>query len=248
MAEEVVDPAGTTPAEALGADHSVVSDPTPAIDPERYAALEAYYTRTNPVLEKYKDDFNAIIEDEDFAKFQRTTRESYYETRERLKKEAEAEIPESEKRLLGEFDKRLDRFKPVLDDYENRAKTQTEAAKTASQEFAKRETEYAERLIADKKLTPEQVEDLGKFAMALHKESVEAGTPRFVGIEEVYKRVYGPAEVKSAAPVPKSLRAKAGATGVPGASRSTERREDLAKPGGVTRHMLAVLNSQRKTG
>ena len=46
----------------------------------------------------------------------------------------------------------------------------------------------------------------------------------------------------------KSLRSTAGATGVPGASRTIEDRGDLAKPGGVTRHILGVLNSQRKTG
>jgi hypothetical protein len=62
--------------------------------------------------------------------------------------------------------------------------------------------------------------------------------------------MYGRAEAKAtvAKPVAKSLRSTAGATGVPGASRTIEDRGDLAKPGGVTRHILGVLNSQRKTG
>jgi hypothetical protein len=224
---------------------------TTSVDPERYAQLDAYYTRTNPILEKYKDDFGAILEmDEDELKFTRTSRESYREMQARLKKEQEEAIPEGERRLMAHIDKRIDGFKPVLDDYASRAEREAATAKEASQEFAKKETEYANRLVAEQKLTSEEVNELAEYAMTLHQKSVKDGNPRFVGIEEVYKRVYGRAEAKvtAAKPVPRSQRAVAGATGVPGASRTIEDRSDLAKPGGVTRHILGVLNNQRKTG
>jgi hypothetical protein len=246
----VDDPVDTgTPATVnAGPDPSAVSAPDPR--EERYQALEQYYARTNPILEQYKDDFNAIVEDEGYRNFQRQSRESYYDMQKRLAAEKDAEIPESEKRLLGALDERLGKFKPVLDDYERRAETEKRTATEASQEFAKKETEFANRLVAESKLTPEEVNELAEYAMTLHQKSVKDGNPRFVGIEEVYKRVYGRAEAKvtQAKPVAKSLRSTAGATGVPGASRTIEDRGDLAKPGGVTRHILGVLNSQRKTG
>lgn len=244
---DLQDPVGeTTPAGAPGGAEPAISSP----DPARYEALEAYYARTNPILEQYKDDFNAIVDDEGYRDFQRKSRESYYDMQKRVAAEREAEIPESEKRLLGALDERLGKFKPVLDDYENRAKLAETTAKEASQEFAKKETEYANRLVAEQKLTSEEVNELAEYAMTLHQKSVKDGNPRFVGIEEVYKRVYGRAEAKvtAAKPVPRSQRAVAGATGVPGASRTVEDRGDISKPGGITRAILGKLNEQRRTG
>jgi hypothetical protein len=244
----VDDPVGTQPAVDPAGHEPAIS--SPSFDPARVEALEAYYARTNPILEQYKDDFNAIVEDEGYRDFQRKSRESYYDMQKRVAAEREAEIPESEKRLLGALDERLSKFEPVLKDYASRAEAETAKAKEASQEFAKKETEYANRLVAEQKLTSEEVNELAEYAMTLHQKSVKDGNPRFVGIEEVYKRVYGRAEAKvtAAKPVPRSQRAVAGATGVPGASRTIEDRSDLAKPGGVTRHILGVLNNQRKTG
>jgi hypothetical protein len=243
------DPTGTQPAVETGGGGPAIPETT-SVDPERYRALEAYYSRTNPILEQYKDDFNAIVEDEGYRDFQRKSRESYYDMQKRVAAEREAEIPESEKRLLSALDERLGKFEPVLKDYASRAEAETAKAKEASQDFARKETEYANRLVSEGKLNPDEVNELAEYAMTLHQKSVKDGNPRFVGIEEVYKRVYGRAEAKvtAAKPVPRSQRAVAGATGVPGASRTIEDRSDLAKPGGVTRHILGVLNNQRKTG
>lgn len=245
----VDDPVGAgTPAEVTaGADASAVSDPRFA----RLAELEDYAARAQATFERLKP-FEADIEaleDESYREFSRTSRESYYDMQKRVSAEREAEIPEGEKRLLAAFDERLGKFKPVLDDYEQRAQTEARTAKEASETFVRNEMEYAQRLVADQKLSQEEVGDLGRFAKVLHDESVKAGTPRFVGLEEVYKRVYGRAETKAAVAVPRSLRARAGATGVPGASRAaTNDVPDISKPGGVTRHLLGKLNEQRKTG
>jgi hypothetical protein len=246
---DVTDPVtDTTPADSSRTVDPVISDPRPQIDPERYAQLEAYYERTNPVLKEYENDFKAIVEDEDYRKFSRSSRESYYDMQKRVAAEREAEIPESEKRLLSALDERLGKFKPVLDDYEARSQTQARTAKEASETFQRENLEYAQRLVAEQKLSAEEIQDLGRFAKVLHDETVAKGQPRLVGLEEVYKRVYGRAETKSAKPTPKSLRGTAGATGVPGASRPAPTRDDVTKPGGLTRHVLGVLNSQKRAG
>lgn len=248
----VDDPVGAgKPADVTaGADASAVSDPRDA----RIAELEDYAARASATFERlkpYEADIEALEKGgEEYVKFSRSSRESYYDMQKRLEQERQDEIPESEKRILNALDERLGKFKPVLDDYESRAQTEARTAKEASATFVRENLEYAQRLIADQKLSPEEVQDLGRFAKVLHEESVEAGAPRFVPLEEVYKRVYGRAEAKvtAAKPVPRSQRATAGATGVPGATRSTPDRGDLSRPGGLTTHLLSVLNNSRKAG
>lgn len=248
MADNVQDPLVDSPAETRGVDPSAISDPRLSIDPDRYAQLEAYYERTNPVLKEYEKDFEAIVSDEGYREFSRTSRESYYDMQKRLVTEREAEIPESEKRLLGAIDERLSKFAPVLKDYDERAQAQERTVKEETEKFTRENMEYAQRLVGAEGLSNEDVLLLGRVAKAMHDDSVTAGAPRRVSLEEAYKRTFGRSEVKAAKPVPKSLRGTAGATGVPGASRTVEDRSDLNKPGGVTRHILGVLNNQRKTG
>jgi hypothetical protein len=168
---------------------------------------------------------------------------------EEQKRSEQAAIPPEQKFLLDEFDKRLDRFKPVLEDYDARAQAQARAATEAKEKFTRENLEYAQRLVAEQKLTSDEVADLGRYAKVLHDDTVARGEPRFVSLEEAYKRLYGRAEAKAAPPVPRSLRAKSGATGVPGASKPAESaRIDMAKPGNFTNEMLRRLNAQRKTG
>ena len=240
----VDDPVGSPPAGNTPVVEPAISSP----DPARYEALEAYYARTNPILEQYKDDFNAIVEDEGYRDFQRKSRESYYDMQKRVAAEREAEIPESEKRLLSALDERLGKFKPVLDDYENRAKSQEQAAKDAKTKFEKEQNEYVERLMAEKKLSERELVNLGRHALVLHEQTGPEGQRRFVSLEEAYKDLYGAVEARYAKPVAKSLRSTAGATGVPGASRTVDDRGNLSVPGGITRHVLGVLNDKKKAG
>jgi hypothetical protein len=105
--------------------------------------------------------------------------------------------------------------------------------------------EYAQRLAAEQKLTPEEIVDLGRFAKILHDESVQRGEPRFVGLEEAYKRVYGRVAAKAES-TPRSLRAKSAAPGIPGASKAADdKRPDLNRPGDFTNFMLSRLNSAK---
>lgn len=245
---DVTDPVVAQPSANVtaGLDASAISDPRFA----RLAELEDYAARAQATFERLKP-FEADIEaleDEGFREFSRTSRESYYDMQKRVAAEREAEIPEGERRLLSAIDERLGKFKPVLDDYEQRSQTQERTAKEAQENFVRGEMEYASRLVAEKHLSQEEVGELARYAKVVHDELAAKGEKRFVPLEEVYKRIYGRAEVKNAAPVPRSLRARAGATGVPGASRAPQDVPDMSKPGGVTRHLLAKLNEQRKTG
>jgi hypothetical protein len=245
---EIQEPAVQTPASENAGVDPAISDPRLA----RLAELEDYAARAQATFERlkpYEEDIQALAEDEAYRDFSRTSRKSYQQMLDEQKKAEEAAVPESEKRLLSALDERLGKFKPVLDDYESRAQAQTRSAQEASKKFTDENLQYAQRLVAEQKLSPEEIGDLGRFAKILHDESVAAGAPRFVGLEEAYKRVYGRAETKVSAPVPKSLRAKAGATGVPGASKPVDtKRPDMGKPGGFTNYMMDKLNEQRKAG
>lgn len=252
MADDIQDPAGSGSSSdgAAGGGSSAISDPRD----ERLAALESYYERTQPLLNKWaplEEDLAPIIDDDGFREFYRSSRKSYYQMVDEQKKTELEALPPDHRRLLDEIDKRL---KPVTEeadvfrkDREARTARDTQAAKEATEKFTRENLEYAQRLVAEGKVTSEEVNDLGRFAKTLHDESVARGEPRFVPLEEAYKRTYGRAASKSVAPVPKSLRAKSGAPGVPGASKPDDSgRIDMRKPGSFTNEMLKRLNSQRK--
>jgi hypothetical protein len=253
MADEVQDPVVTTPAEVpAGGGSSAIPDPRF----ERLAQLETFYAQAQPLLDRLRpleEDLTPLLEDEGYRDFQRQSRKSYYQMLEEQKKaEAEALSP-AERRLLDEMDKRL---KPALEEVdvlrkerESRGAREQEAAKKASEEFTRTNLEYAQRLVAEQKLSPEEVGDLGRFAKILHDETVTRGEPRFVPLEEAYKRLYGRAEAKATPAVPRSLRAKSAAPGIPGASQPVEKpRPDMKKPGSFTNYMMEKLNQSRKTG
>jgi hypothetical protein len=253
MGEQVQDPvAVSSPAEPQGGAAAPISDPRDA----RIAELERYYTESQEIFNRikpYEEDLRPVLEDEGYRDFQRQSRKSYYQMLEEQKKAETEALSPGERRLLDEMDKRL---KPALEevdvlrkDREARSAREVETAKKTSEEFTRTNVEYAQRLMAEQKLSAEEVLDLGRFAKILHDETVARGEPRFVPLEEAYKRVYGRAEAKQTSPAPRSLRAKAAAPGIPGASTPPERaRPDMKKPGGFTNYMKDVLNASRKTG
>ena len=228
----------------------------PASDPRdaRIAELEAWYAQTAPVIERlrpFEEDLAPLLDDEDYRAFSREARQSYLERRERQKAKQAEELDPGTRRLLDEFDRRL---KPALEEVdvlrkerEARQAAEAESVRKTSEEFTRTNLEFAQRLVADKGLSQEEVLDLGRFAKILHEETVAAGAPRFVSIEEAYKRVYGRAAERTA-PTPRSLRSKAAAPGIPGESRPAEPARDtkkLTRPGGLTSYMLEKLNAQK---
>jgi hypothetical protein len=84
----------------------------------------------------------------------------------------------------------------------------------------------------------------------MHDETVAKGEPRFVPLEEAYKRTYGRASAQAAKKeVPRSLRAKAAAPGIPGPSQAQDdkKRINPNRSGDFTQEMLRRMNA-RKTG
>ena len=84
----------------------------------------------------------------------------------------------------------------------------------------------------------------------MHDETVARGEPRFVPLEEAYKRTYGRASAQAAKkPVPASLRSKTAAPGIPGPSSAPEEKRKInpARSGDFTQEMLRRMNA-RKTG
>lgn len=252
MGDQVQDPVVSTPAEPQGGGAAPISDPRDA----RIAELEKYYTESQAIFDRikpYEEDLRPVLEDEGYRAFQRSSRKSYYQMLEDEQKAKTEAMSPGERRLLDEMDKRL---KPALEEVdvlrkerESRSSREAEAAKKASEEFTRTNLEYAQRLVAEQKLSAEEVGDLGRFAKILHDETVARGEPRFVPLEEAYKRLYGRAEAKATPAVPRSLRAKAAAPGIPGASAPTEaKRPDMSKKGDFTKYMMEKLNASRKTG
>jgi hypothetical protein len=238
-----------TPAEPVQGGGSV-----PSSDPRdtRIAELERYYAESQGIFDRLKpheEDVRALLDDEDYREFAREARQSYLERREKAKAKQAEELDPGARRLLEEFDRRL---KPALEevdvlrrDREARQAAEAETVRKTSEEFTRTNLEFAQRLVAEQGLSQEEVLDLGRFAKALHEDTVAAGSPRFVSIEEAYKRVYGRAQAKTE--TPRSLRSKAAAPGIPGASKPAEAARDpkkLGRPGGLTAHMLDVLNKK----
>jgi hypothetical protein len=251
MAELGQDPALNAPADPPDrAAGSAVPDPR---DTE-LAELREYARNaqaTFGTLKAYEDDIKAIVEgDDDFRQFQRTSRESYYDMRKRQEQESAAAIPPEQRYLLDEIDKRL---KPALEEVDelrkersSRTAREAEAAKEATQKFVAENTQYAERLAATQGFTSEEIMDLSRFAKAIHDETVQRGEPRFVGLEEAYKRMYSRIEAKQTKATPRSLRATSGAPGIPGASKPADAKPiNPNRPGDFTKYMTEVLNKGR---
>jgi hypothetical protein len=250
---DVADPIdSTTPAEVSNGGGAAISDPRLA----RMAELEEYARAAHnrlQQLEPLAEDIEALEKDESYREFVRSSRKSYQQMLEEQRRAEDEALSPDGRRLLAEIETRL---KPALEEVnvlrterESRTAAQAAAAKEASEKFQRENLEYAQRLVAEQKLTSEEILELSRYAKVLHDDLVAKGEPRFVPLEEAYKRLYGRAEARASAPVPKSLRAKSGAPGVPGASKAPPgERIDPTRPGSFTNEMLKRLNTQRKTG
>jgi hypothetical protein len=243
--------------EAGGETHrEPVTDPAPSLaDPRdaRIAELERYYQESQASWERLRpleDELRPLVEDEGFRGFMRSARESYYDQKKKREAEAKPQLDPGGQALLEAFKPTLD-FVESLRGEREQSKKQAEAeAKKASEDFTRDNVAYAQRLMAEQGLSAEEILDLGRFAKAMHDETVARGEPRFVPLEEAYKRTYGRASAQAAKkPVPASLRSKAAAPGIPGPSSAPEEKRKInpARSGDFTQEMLRRMNA-RKTG
>lgn len=201
--------------------------------------------RTLEALAPYEDDIRAIVEDEEYRGFNRTAREQYLDLR---RKREEAQKPAIDPAVQAAADVFYERVKPSLEfvdklrERESPEYQERQRAEAATREFVSKETEYTERLKAEHGLTDEQIRDIAVYAGALHKRTVDAGSPRFVPLEEAWRKMQGFAAPRVAPSTPRSMRAHSATPGIPGGSRPPE--PDRAKkyePGDLTARVRARL-------
>jgi len=251
--QNVPDPAGS------------LADPVaPAIDPRdaELAELRAWRDQAAPIFERlkpYEEDVKYLLEDEDYATAQREMRKAYLAQREQRKKDSEPVYSPEEQRMADLVEARIKaRFpdeavefvKAQSDQYRESKKREAEErtrqeadAKRNSEEFARSNIEYAKRLMSEG-LSEEDVLEIGAYANALHERTRAAGSPKFVGLEEAYRKMTSRSARPAATAAPRSLRAHAAAPGIPGASKVELDRKELGRAGGVTAHMLKILNAK----
>jgi hypothetical protein len=244
-ADRVVDPTPVEPA----------NDPAPASDlrDSRIAELEsrlAQYDNVITRLQPYHEDITFLDSDEDGREFLREARRTYVEQREARRKAAEPKLDPNAQALVEAF---YERVKPSLEfvdklrERETPEYAQQEQAKAQTAAFVRQNEEYAQRLVAEHGLTENDVLDVVAFANALHEREKAQGRTRFVGLEEAWKKMAARAQAAAPTSPARSLRAHSAAPGIPAASKPqpTDRKE-LRRPGGVTKHVLDVLNKQKK--
>jgi hypothetical protein len=244
------------------------SDPVAsAVDPRdtELAELRAYRDQATATFERLKpheDYIRRIVEDDEAREFTRNAWETYDDIKAKKAKTVEPQYSAEEQRIADAIEARLKaRFPDEAVEYvtaqakQYREQQQREAdertsreksAKENSERFVRDNSEWAQRAVDSKRLTWDEVAELGAFATALHQTSVAKGEPRFVSLEEAERTLQGrSARLASPSAAPRSLRAHAAAPGIPGNSKPPER--DRSKPykrGDVTAHMLQVLNSK----
>jgi hypothetical protein len=206
----------------------------------------ATFERLTPHQEYIRD----LVEDEDYRAFATRARETYLREREAQRAASKPVLDPAAQAVVDAF---YAKFQPELEyvgklrERETPEYQASKAAEAATAEFTRSNTEYAQRLMAEEGLTHEDVMEISAYAKALHDRTVAAGTPRFVGLEEAWRKMTSRAAKPERTAAPRSLRAHAATPGIPGTSKAEPPdRKGLAKPGGFTGHMLKALQAQRK--
>jgi hypothetical protein len=227
-----------------------VSDPGPVADPRdsRIAELEQRIAAYNGVIERikpYEEDLSILDSDEDYREFAREARKTYIEQREARKKAAEPKLDPAAQSLVDAF---YERVKPSLEFVDKLRERETpeyaaqQQAESAKQEFIRQNEQYAQRLVAEHGLSQEDVLDVVAYANALHE---RGGRQKFVGLEEAWKKMTSRGAAATPAATTRSLRSHSATPGIPAGSKPAEPdRADIARPGGLTSHMLRKLNKK----
>jgi len=179
------------------------------IDPSYVAQLEAAYRQQQAELNKIAplaDDINWMLEDENRRDGIKRYRKSY----------EEASRPQYDPAVEPVVEFVKNEMAPVRAYITRQEQAEQARQKAETDRFVADNVAFANRLIAEKKIAPAQVDQLAAYA-----DSLANRYRRNVTIEEAYKDMAsfggGPKTEAAAAPV---LRADAGAVGVPGPSQS----------------------------
>lgn len=202
----------TPPAAAPPAVESVASPPERQIDPAYVAQLEAAYRTQQAELNKYepfKDDLAWMTEDESRVEGIRRYRKSYDEA-------SKPQRPPELEELYKHVDEST---APVRAWVTKQELAEQQRAQAETSKFVQDNVAFANRLVAEKKIKPEQIDQLAAYADALANRR-----QRNVTIEEAFKDMQTFSGAKTEAAAAPVLRADEGATGVPGPSKQDTNR------------------------
>lgn len=202
------------PAAPAAAAEAPVAQPTVErqIDPNYVAQLEQFARQQQAELNRYeavKDDVAWMLEDESRLEGVRRYKNAYTEA-------AKPKFDPTLEPVVEYIDKAV---APMREWVESQKKTAEQRTQAETTKFVADNVAYAQRLVAEKKVKPEQIDQLAAYADAL-----AARRQRNVTIEEAFKDMqsFGGAPVEAAkAPV---LRADDGQGGVPGPSETDSKR------------------------
>ena len=203
----------TPPAAPAPAVEAPVAQPAERqVDLAYVAQLENFARQQQAELNRYeavKDDVAWMLEDESRLEGVRRYKNAYTEA-------AKPKFDPTLEPVVEYIDKAV---APMREWVESQKKTAAERTQAETTKFVSDNVAYAQRLVAEKKVKPEQIDQLAAYADAL-----AARRQRNVTIEEAFKDMqsFGGAPVEAAkAPV---LRADDGQGGVPGPSETDSKR------------------------
>ena len=202
------------PAAPAAAAEAPVAQPTVErqIDPNYVAQLEQFARQQQAELNRYeavKDDVAWMLEDESRLEGVRRYKNAYTEA-------AKPKFDPTLEPVVEYIDKAV---APMREWVESQKKTAEQRTQAETTKFVADNVAYAQRLVAEKKVKPEQIDQLAAYADALAQRR-----QKNVSIEEAFKdmQTFSGAQTEAAkAPV---LRVDEGAGGVPGPSETDSKR------------------------
>ena len=204
---------GTPPAAPAPAVEAPVAQPAERqVDLAYVAQLENFARQQQAELNRYeavKGDIDWMLEDESRLEGVRRYKNAYTEA-------AKPKFDPTLEPVVEYIDKAV---APMREWVESQKKTAEQRTQAETTKFVSDNVAYAQRLVAEKKVKPEQIDQLAAYADAL-----AARRQRNVTIEEAFKdmQTFSGAQTEAAkAPV---LRVDEGAGGVPGPSETDSKR------------------------
>jgi hypothetical protein len=201
------------------------------VDPEYVRQLEQQAQQQQAILNRlspYADKIEYLVENPRAAEVFDVSRRAYEDELERRKPQVLPEL----KPVIDALDQRVAPLVSYVEQQRAEKERETQASQAA---FYKASVEYADRLVAEKKIRPEDKLIIGNIADTLAAQRGER-----VSFEEAYKyttsKFGGVASAPEDAPI---LRADSGAPGVPG--ESTPQRQ---KPSDRTEDRFVTLRDQ----
>lgn len=182
------------------------------IDPNYVAQLEQFARQQQAELNRYeavKGDIDWMLEDQTRLEGVRRYKSAY----------EEASKPKFDPAIEPVMEYVKSELAPVREWVDTQKKTAEQRVQAETNKFVQDNVAFAQRLVAEKKVQPEQIDQLAAYADALaHRRQ------RNVSIEEAFKDMQTFSGAKTEAAAAPVLRSDDGAVGVPGPSQTDSKR------------------------